>query len=92
MQQQYQSESESESCSVGSDCLWPMDYIVHGILQARILEWVAILFSRRSSQPGDWTQISHIAGGFQKSKSQVFSLQWNIFFFFFFICEMMNAH
>ena len=31
----------------------PMDYTVHGILQARILEWVAILFSRRSSQPRD---------------------------------------
>ena len=31
--------------------LWdPMDYIVHGILQARILEWVAFLFSRGSSQ------------------------------------------
>ena len=35
---------------------------VHGILQARILEWVAIPFSRGSSQPRDWTQISHIAG------------------------------
>ena len=30
----------------------PMDYIVHGILQARILEWVAFLFSRGSSNPG----------------------------------------
>ena len=29
----------------------PMDYIVHGILQARILEWVAFPFSRGSSQP-----------------------------------------
>ena len=37
---------------------------VHGILQARILEWVAIPFSRGSSQPGDWTQVSCIAGGF----------------------------
>ena len=36
----------------------------HGILQARILEWVAITFSRRSSQPKDWTQVSHIAGRF----------------------------
>ena len=41
----------------------PINYIVHGILQARILEWVAFLFSRRSSQPRDWTQVSHIAGG-----------------------------
>ena len=41
-----------------------MEYIVHGILQARILEWVAFSFSRRSSQPRDWTQVSHIAGRF----------------------------
>ena len=32
----------------------PMDYTVHGILQARILEWVAFPFSRESSQPRDW--------------------------------------
>ena len=38
--------------------------IVHGILQARILKWVAIPFSRGSSQPRDRTQVSHIAGGF----------------------------
>ena len=31
----------------------PMDYTVHGILQARILEWVAFPFSRGSSQPRD---------------------------------------
>ena len=47
----------------------PMDYIVHGILQVRILEWVAFPFSRvifptqESSQPRDQTQVSHIAGG-----------------------------
>ena len=42
----------------------PMDYTVHGILQARILEWVAVSFSRGSCQPRDQTQVSHIAGGF----------------------------
>ena len=42
----------------------PIDYTVHGILQARILEWVAFPFSRGSSQPRNWTQVSHIAGGF----------------------------
>ena len=42
----------------------PMDHTVHRILQARILEWVAIPFSRVSSQPRDQTQVSHIAGGF----------------------------
>ena len=35
---------------------------VHGILQARILEWVAISFSRGSSRPRDRTQVSRIAG------------------------------
>ena len=35
-----------------------------GILQARILEWVALPFSRESSQPRDRTQVSRIAGGF----------------------------
>ena len=42
----------------------PMDHRVHGILQARILEWVAFPFSRGSSQPRDWTQVSCIAGRF----------------------------
>ena len=41
-----------------------MDYTVHGILQARKLELVAIAFSRGFSQPRDQTQVSHIAGGF----------------------------
>ena len=40
----------------------PMDCIVHGILQARILEWAAFPFSRGSSQPRDRTQVSLIAG------------------------------
>ena len=40
----------------------PMDYTVHGIFQARILEWVAFPFSRGSFQPRDQTQVSCIAG------------------------------
>ena len=44
--------------------LQPLDYTVHGILQARTLEWVAFPFSRESSQPRNWTGISCIAGGF----------------------------
>ena len=49
---------------------WTVDHCdppgssVHGILQARIQEWVAILFSRGSSQPRGWTQVSHTAGRF----------------------------
>ena len=41
-----------------------MNYRVHGILQARILEWIAFPFSRGSSQPRNCTQVSCIAGGF----------------------------
>ena len=36
----------------------PMDYTIHGILQARTLEWVAFPFSRGSSQPRDRTKVS----------------------------------
>ena len=39
----------------------PMVYTVHGILQARKQEWVAVPFSRGTSQPRDWTQVSRIA-------------------------------
>ena len=54
----------SESRSVLSDPLQPQDYTIHGTLQARILEWVAISFSRVSFQRRDQTQVSHIAGRF----------------------------
>ena len=40
-----------------------MDYTVHGILQARILEWVTFSFSRGSSQPRDRTQVSALQVG-----------------------------
>ena len=40
----------------------PMDCIVPGIVQARLLKWVAFSFSRASSQPRDWTQVYHIVG------------------------------
>ena len=60
-------ESEvTQSCPTLCD---PMDcslpgYSVHGILQARILEWVAISFSKWASWPKDWTQVSYIADRF----------------------------
>ena len=44
-----------------------VDYTVHGIAQARILEWV--FFSRGSSLPRDWTQVSCIADGFFTSRA-----------------------
>ena len=55
---------ESESCSVVSDFSNHMDYTVHGILQARILECVAFPLSRGSSEPWDRTPVSHITGIF----------------------------
>ena len=61
----YESESEvAQSCPT----LWDPVYCslpgssLYGILQARILEWVAISFSRGSSQPRGQTWVSHIAG------------------------------
>ena len=56
----------TQSCSTLCN---PMNYSlpdssVHGILQSRILEWVATSFSRVSSQPRNRCQVSHIAGGF----------------------------
>ena len=53
--QSYPALCEPRDCS-------PPGSFVHGILQVRILEWVAILFSRASSQPRDLTWVSHIAG------------------------------
>ena len=59
------SESEvAQSCPTLCD---PMDCSlsgssVHGIFQARVLEWVAIAFSQGSSQPRNRTQVSCIAG------------------------------
>ena len=44
--------------------LFGLTYTVHGILQARILEWIAVPFSSGLSQLRDRTQVSHIAGGF----------------------------
>ena len=57
-------ETESESDSVVSDSLRPHNYTVYGVLQARILEWVAIPFSRGYSQPRDRTLVSHTADRF----------------------------
>ena len=56
-------QSESESPTLGGS----MDYTVHGILQARILEWVAIPFSKGSSQSRDQTHVSLTAGRFFNS-------------------------
>ena len=60
---------------------------VHGISQVRILEWGAISFSRRSSQPRDETRVSCLAGGFFTTeppgkpfytKQEVIYVKWNL--------------
>ena len=60
-------ESESEVAQLCLTLCDPVDCnlpgsSVHGILQARIVEWVAISFSRGSSRPRDWTRVSRLAG------------------------------
>ena len=51
-----------QSMGVTKSQTCPPVSFVHGILQARTLEWVAISFSRGSSRPRDWTQVSRIGG------------------------------
>ena len=58
------------------DCSLPSSS-VHGILQAGILEWVAIPFARGSSQPRDWIHVSCIAGRFFTDEPPG-KRQWNI--------------
>ena len=63
----------------------PSGFSVHGILQARTLEWVGIPFSRGSSWPRDWTWVSHTAGRFSlsepagKCQSSLIILEWAVF-------------
>ena len=68
----------------------PVDYSlpgssVHGILQARILEWVTISFSRGSSRPRDQTQVSFIAGRFftvqTTREAPIYDLSLRLWFF-----------
>ena len=57
---------------------------VHGILQVRILEWVAIPFHRGSSWPRDWTTISCVAGRFFTVLAS-FNQTWKVFRHYFFM-------
>ena len=67
-EKQFQTQKpESEVAQLCPTLCNPMDCNVpgssfQGIFQARILEWVAISFSKRSSQPRDWTRVSRIVG------------------------------
>ena len=67
--------SENVSYLVMSDSLWPLDCsppgsCVHIILQAKVLQWIAIPFSMASSRPRDQTKVSCIAGRFFTTKHQ----------------------
>ena len=63
-----------------------VDYKVHGILQARILKWVAFPFSRESSQPREQTQVSHITGGFFTRQN------WMMNYYIKFLKEILVAY
>ena len=62
------------------DCS-PLGSSDHGILKARILEWVAIPFSRGSSQPRDWTPVSHTGARFVTiwAPQEACTVSYNIF-------------
>ena len=74
----------SDSCNC-MDCN-PPDSSIHGISQARILEWVAISFSRGSSWPKDWTQVSCLTGEAQVEKTLLLIQQ----FFYFNSMKILN--
>ena len=68
------------------DCS-PPDSSVHGSLQARILEWVAIFSSRRSSRPRDGTFVSCLAGRFFTTESPALGTTQNSF-----VCACVLCH
>ena len=76
----------SQSCPTLCDpvvCSLP-GFSVHGILQARILEWVAISFSRGSSRPRDRTQVSHIGDrcfNLWATREVTISVRWYVNYF-----------
>ena len=64
----------------------PIDYTVHGIFQARILEWVAVPFSRGSSQPGgsNW--------GFLHCRQILYHLNYQGSPWYKCVCEFLNVY
>ena len=62
------------------DCS-PPGSSVHGILQAKVMEWVAILFTRGSSQPRDWTQDSALQADSLPSEPFLFETLQSLFYF-----------
>ena len=102
---QHQSESEvAQSCPTLCDPMEPLSgSSVHEIFQARVLEWVAISFSRGSSQPRGWTRVScirnrHFTIWATREVSRVFSnqsalrLRWPKYWSFSFNISPSNEH
>ena len=89
------SESEvAQSCPTlcdPVDCS-PPGSSVHGILQARILEWVAISFSRGSSQPRDRTWASHIVGRLLTIWATREASYTEVLFIKFLLCGLLITH
>ena len=89
--------SVAQSCPTFCDPMnWSLpDSSVHGISQARILEWVAISFSRGSYRPRDQTRISCTASGFfitePPAKSPKHDNVIFIFFFTFLFQDIKNS-
>ena len=79
----------AQSCPTLCD---PMSYTVHGILPAKILEWVVFPFSRGSSQPKDRTPVSRIAGGFFTSWATREAQEKKTYCFFFNKCISRCKH
>ena len=74
-------KSRIKKVKVTQSCLTvchPMGYTVHGILQARILKWVAFPFSRGSSQPSDRTQVSCIEQTYRREWLSLTSHPWYV--------------
>ena len=71
-----------------------MDYTIHGILQARILEWVAIPFSRGSSQPSSQTRLPHCRWILYHLSHQGITSLWQplIYFLSLEICLLWTSH
>ena len=74
LQENFPTPGSNPGISHCMDCT-PQGSSVHGSLQRRILEWVAIPFSRRTSQPQDRIQVSHIAGDSLPPEPEP-SIQW----------------
>ena len=67
---------ENEGRSAVSDSLWPQGLYSPWNFHVIILQWVAFPFSRGSSQPRDWTQVSRIAGRFLSHNGNSRTLEW----------------